>query len=159
MNCAHPGDSCYLCEYGVVCFGLDQNMARSVCPWTLFGQHPTVNMSMLNCWKDIGTTNSSQSRWVWCVFYCSAPYRIGIYWGTPLSTSSKAKLSTTVASLNQTTEISIWGALTSTCLPWTIMLQSDEVALMTLIEWGFKRCRLFAGPRLMINFMAFLFLL
>lgn len=117
--CAYPGDSCYPCEYCFVGFGLDQNMARSVCPWTLFGHHPTVNMDTLNCWKDIRTTNLPQSRWVWCVVYCSTPNSIVIRWRTPLFTTSKAKLSTTAASFNEMTEISIWDALMSTCLPWT----------------------------------------
>lgn len=102
MNCcARPGDACCLCEYSVVCFGLDQNMARSVRPWTLFGQHPTANMNILNCWKDIGTTNTPQSRWVWRGSYCSAPQRISVYWRTPLSASSNFKLSTTAASFKQ----------------------------------------------------------
>lgn len=98
---ARPGDACCPCEYPVVCFGLDQNMARSLRPWTLFGQHPTANMNVLSCWKDIGTTNTPQSRWAWRVSHCSALQRISVYWRTLLSTRSNVNLSTTAASFKQ----------------------------------------------------------
>lgn len=116
LNCwAHSGDACCLREYSVVCLGLDQNMARLVRPWTLFGQHPTANMSVLNCWKDIGTTNIPRSRWVWHSPYCSALHKISIYWRTPILLGPT--LSTAAASFIQ---ISIWGTQTSRSMPGTL---------------------------------------
>lgn len=146
---ARPGDACY----SVVCFGLDQNMARSVRPWTLFGQHPTANMNVLNCWKDIGTTNTPQSRWIWHVSHCSALRRISVGWRTLVSPCSNVNGSTTAASFKEILPEAHWRPQPCRGLK---LHPPDEAALMTPTEWCFRRCRHSTGTRLATNFMGFL---